>query len=105
MTATQGILGQVVSWTGAFTSATLALIKPAEFTVNLSAAEIDTTGYAAGAAAVRSKIKGLKGISGNIGGFLATPNNGIAGSVTGLTNTTLIRAWTIALRADALEST
>ncbi len=105
MTATQGLLGDVVSWGGTFNTAVLALIKPAGFTANLTAASLDVTGYAAGAAVVRSKIKGLKGISGNIEGFLATPNNGIAGSVSGPTYTSNVRSWNMSIKAAALETT
>lgn len=105
MAATTGLTGAVTSWAGTFNAATLALLKPASFSLDSTAAELDTTGYNAGAATVRSKIKGLKGWSGQFSGYLATPTNGIAGSVSGAAYTTNVRSWDMSLRAAAVETT
>lgn len=109
MAATTGLQGQVTSWAGTFNAAVLALLKPASFSVDTNAAELDTTGYAAGAAAVRSKIKGLLGWSGQYSGYLAAPTNGIAGSVTktsgGAVYAVNTRSWSMSIRAAAVETT
>lgn len=104
MSVTTGLTGEVVSWAGTFNAAMLALLKPASFQMANPGIANDTTGFAGGAAVVRSKIPGLRGWSGSIAGFLAAPVSGILGSVatSGSEYVTNVRAWDMALTCDVL---
>lgn len=109
MAATVGLTGQVTSWGagGSFTALMLALLKPATFSVEMSADELDTTGYNAGAATVMSKIQGLRGWSGSFSGPLAVPTNGILGLVAtaGTGYVKNAKSWNFSMRCSPLETT
>jgi hypothetical protein len=105
MAAITGLTSDVVSWAGTFNAALLALLKPGSFTLNTNADSLDTTSYDAGAAAVRSKIKGLKSWDAEFQAQLANPRSGIGGNVTGSAYATNIQRFELSLRAAALDST
>lgn len=105
MAVITGLTSDVVSWAGTFNAATLALLKPGSFTLNTAADSLDTTAYASGAAAVRTKIKGLKSWDAEFQAQLAAPINGINGSVSGAAYTANVQRYELSLRAAPLDST
>lgn len=105
MSATTGLTGDVVSWSGTFNAAMLALLKPATFTLDTSADALDSTGYAAGALRVRSIIKGLRSWRGSFGGYLATPVTGMTGNISGAGYSTNIQRWSMQFAANAIDAT
>lgn len=104
MAATTGLTGDVVSWAGTFNAATLALIKPASFSMNNPGVALDSTGFAGGAARVMTKIPGLRSWGGSISGYLATPATGMLGSVatSGSEYVANVRSWDMALACNVV---
>jgi hypothetical protein len=100
-----GLTSDIVSHAGTFNAALLALLKPGSFTLDTNADSLDTTGFAAGAAIVRTKIKGLRAWTVDVDAYQATPVNGINGSISGAAYTTSVQRYNLSLRAQPIDTT
>lgn len=112
MAAVTGLRGEVDSWSGTFNAATLALITPAEFSLRMTNADLDTTAFVNSAnthAVAKTMIPGLRDWSGSFTGpsvdGSGVASNGIAGSVTGANYSAQVQAWELDLVAAELDST
>lgn len=105
MAAVPGYKGYITSWASP-NDTLLALWKPMGITVNATAEAYDSTAFASGGAAVRTKIKGLREWTAEVEAYPATP---VAGHLGTLTATNIYdvhpRGWEITINADALETT
>lgn len=108
MAAVTGLTGEVDSWSGTFNAALLALLAPAEFSLDMTGADLDTTAFntsAGSQAIVETHIPALREWRGSFSGSQATATNGILGGVSGASYTNNVRAWDITLEASDLDTT
>lgn len=112
MAVVTGLSGEVDSWSGTFNAATLALIDPAEFSLDMNIDELETTGFVRTAgtqAVVETAIPGLRDWRGSFSGVSldgsSVASNGIAGNVSGATYSTNVMAWEITMTAGEIDIT
>lgn len=108
MAAVTGLTGEVSSWNGTFNAALLALLAPAEFSLEMTGASLETTAFTPATGTqtvVATKIPGLREWRGSFAGSQATATNGIAGTVSGANYSTNVRAWEITMTAAELDTT
>jgi hypothetical protein len=105
MAAAPGYKGFVSSWATP-NDTTLALFKPMAFTCQINGEEYDSTGFASGGQAVRSRVKGVRDWTVELDAYNATPTAGHLGNFTG-TNiyATNPRGWDITINSDSLDTT
>lgn len=95
MAVLTGITGSVTSWAGsAFNGSLLTGSRPAQFTLNMTGEDIDTTAFAD--SGIQTHIKGLSSWAGQFTAQLAEPAIGNLGLVTFSAGyTTNLNAWSI----------
>ena len=105
MAAITGATGSVTSWAGAANTLLIATSSaPSSFTINYSADEMDTTGFAATNS--MTAIAGLKTWSGSISTRYQAAQIGAAGSVTYASGDVLnTNAWQMSMASAAKETT